>query len=413
MDVDFTSGPATTDGNTGGDSPPAETAYDVANTDFFADLNRFIPNTADRFSAVDPGSVLSGTGSLAGLETLVLADNPMPGYTGLYDGEPARPTGPPTQGFEFESERTTSPGFGERSEATVETRDFTIGANDGNASVTVKMWWESGTDDWDMYLYRSENGEWVEVKASASGPPGTSETIDVPTPAAGDYRIEVVNYAAVNQGWKGSVTFTPFDSPGDARFTEAQKEAWMASLRSWVEGGGNLVLTDGALRALPELTAIPASAVRKQTVYVGQVSFGTSSSVNTLADALNKDVNQRGARFNTGMRRQTYEPTPLGYAIQNAGGDDASYARQYDVDKAAFQAAGGRIAATSVNSDPDNAAPVYTRVAIGELKLGAGTIRIVGAVLPQPSQAYDHQLGIEPYAVTYTGYILVRNLVTP
>jgi hypothetical protein len=53
---------------------------------------------------------------------------------------------------------------------------------------------------------------------------------------------------------------------------------------------------------------------------------------------------------------------------------------------------------------------VYTRVTIGELKLGAGTIRIIGALLPQPTTEEDHPLGLEPYAVTYTGYILVRNL---
>ena len=43
--------------------------------------------------------------------------------------------------------------------------------------------------------------------------------------------------------------------------------------------------------------------------------------------------------------------------------------------------------------------------------LGQGKIRILGALLPQPSTEYDHPLGIEPYAVTYTGYILFCNLV--
>ena len=44
MSIDFTSGPASTDGSTGGDEPPVARGYDVANTDFFGDLNRFIPN---------------------------------------------------------------------------------------------------------------------------------------------------------------------------------------------------------------------------------------------------------------------------------------------------------------------------------------------------------------------------------
>jgi hypothetical protein len=113
------------------------------------------------------------------------------------------------------------------------------------------------------------------------------------------------------------------------------------------------------------------------------------------------------------MRRQLFEPTPLGYAIQNAAGADASFARQYDIDRAAFEAAGGHVAATSANSGARNAAPVHTRVTYGELSVGAGKIRVLGALLPQPSQAYDHTLGLEPFAVTYTGYTLIRNLLTP
>jgi hypothetical protein len=38
---------------------------------------------------------------------------------------------------------------------------------------------------------------------------------------------------------------------------------------------------------------------------------------------------------------------------------------------------------------------------------------VLRALLPQPTQAYDHQLGIEPDAVTYTGYVLMQNLLEP
>jgi hypothetical protein len=37
----------------------------------------------------------------------------------------------------------------------------------------------------------------------------------------------------------------------------------------------------------------------------------------------------------------------------------------------------------------------------------------VPASWPQPTDDYDHPQGLEPYAVTYTGYLLVRNLVAP
>jgi len=50
---------------------------------------------------------------------------------------------------------------------------------------------------------------------------------------------------------------------------------------------------------------------------------------------------------------------------------DGSFARQYDLDKAALTAAGGRVAATSANSGARNAVPVYTRVTLGEIRLGS------------------------------------------
>ena len=142
------------------------------------------------------------------------------------------------------------------------------------------------------------------------------------------------------------------------------------------------------------------------------MAFATSPSESTLGDPLASGVDQEGARFNAGMRRQTFEPTPLGFAIQNADGADASSARQYDVDRAAFTAAGGRVAATSADSGAGDAQTVYGRVTLGEIAIGQGTLRIAGALLPQPSEEFDHTLGLEPYAVTYTGYILWRNLLT-
>jgi hypothetical protein len=185
-----------------------------------------------------------------------------------------------------------------------------------------------------------------------------------------------------------------------------------------VRAGGNLVLTDGGLRGLQELTSIPATAVQRQTVYAGQVTFGrdvnkdgTLDEPDTLADPLAANIKQPGARFNSGMRRQTYEPTPLGFAIQNTTGGDAANARQFDVDIAAFKDAGGRVAGTSVDSGTRSAQAVLTRVALGELPVGQGHVRVAGGLLPQPETSFDHPLGIEAHALTYTGYILLCNLL--
>ena len=284
MDVEFYSSPATLDGSSGGDAPNVLEPYDVANTDFFKELNRYIIDRNDRFREIDPRKVIDGSQSLDELEHLVLAD--------IYLGD----------------------GY----------------------------------------------------------------------------------------------------SPGD-------RAAWTAKLKAWVERGGTLLLTDNALTGLTDLAGIPAEAIEQTPVYVGQVSFqrclayaedGTCDGTeNTLEDPLAAGVAQPAARFNSGMRRQMFEPTPLGFAIQDEAGADKSAARQTHVSGQVFTSAGGRVVTSSADSEERTASAVIERATTGELPLGRGKIRIAGALLPQPSTEFDHPLGIEPYAVTYTGYIMLCNLL--
>jgi hypothetical protein len=279
--------------------------------------------------------------------------------------------------------------------------------------MTVTVNWASADNDFDIYLYKVEDGQENFVDSSTSGSTN-SERIAVGAPKPGHYKLYVDNWLSDDPAWQGRVDFEAYPSPTSetGSYSREEASAWAAALRQFVESGGNLVLTDGALTLLPDLVpAIPAGSVAEQTVYVGQVAFSTDGDDETVDDPLADGVDEPGARFNSGMRRQTFEPTPLGFAIQDSTGGDQSHAPQYDVDRAAWEAAGGRMVAGSANSGARDAEAVYDRVAVGELSLGQGQIRIIGALLPQPSQAYDHPLGIEPYAVTYTGYILFRNLV--
>ncbi|MEA2449185.1 MAG: hypothetical protein QOG63_1117, partial [Thermoleophilaceae bacterium] len=172
-----------------------------------------------------------------------------------------------------------------------------------------------------------------------------------------------------------------------------------------------LVLTDGAIQALKDMTPMPPTAVSMHKVYAGQSSFATDASHPTTSDKLARGVEQQGARFGSGMRRQMFEPTPLGFAIQDPAGGDAAASPEWDIDRSAWETAGGRTVATSIDSDPSNAAAVFDRVSIGELKIGDGQIRFAGALLPQPTEDYDHEFGLEPYSATYTGYIIARNLL--
>jgi hypothetical protein len=410
--VEFTQGPAT--GDAAGGPPPILRGYDIANTDFFNDLNKYIDKNADHFHARDIAKVVSGDQKLDGLSSLVLADDPMPGYLGRYEGEgtQAKPSGPPTANKQF-SGTATIPGAGTGAPGTTEDHEFTIGPNDGNESMTVTLSWGNPTYDFDLEVFRKKGDEEEPVDDSGGSPPSTKEQVTVPNPPAGDYIVRVTNYAAPNPANTVTVEFKGgAQATGTGDFSLDQKNAWVAKLKSYVSDGGNLVLTDGALRVLPELTRLAGDAVKRQRVYAGQVTFASESGKSTLLDPLSRNVAQDGARFNAGGRRQTFEPTPLGFSIQNqATGADSSQSRQYDIDKAKFVEAGGRVAGTSVDSGDRDAVPVYDRVTLGEIKLGKGQIRVVGGLLPQPTEEFDHTLGLEPYAVTYTGYILVCNLV--
>src|SRR4051794_264374 len=411
--VHFTKDRASEDGDTGGGAPPEQRAYDVANTDFFKDLNPYIPGKSQDMKTISPAKVIAGKQKLSGFDTIALADDPLPGFKGAYGGvDDSGPKGAPTADFNFESQGS-SPGAGSGAPGTFEEKEFTIGPNDRDKSFTVTITWQDPNNDFDLSVDRVEkDGSRTQVGSDGGSPPSTRESVSVTDPVAGKYVIHVDNFASQDPAWKGTTHFEalPSDASAASKFTEAQKATWFKKLGEWVQGGGNLVLTDGALRALPELTAVPGTAISRQVVYAGQSAFSLGEG-DTLKDPLARGVAQQGARFNDGMRRQMYEPTPLGYAIQDTSGSDQSNARQFDVDRAAWEKAGGRVVATSADSGARDAQAVNSRVTIGELKAGSGRIRIAGALLPQPTEKYDHEFGLEPYATTYTGYVMARNLL--
>ncbi|HEX9890528.1 MAG TPA: M14 family zinc carboxypeptidase [Actinomycetota bacterium] len=163
--------------------------------------------------------------------------------------------------------------------------------------------------------------------------------------------------------------------PGDAT-------AYYGLLKDWVEAGGNLVVTDAAVSGLAEMGLIPTSAVTSQKHYVGYVDFG-----------------DRSHPLNAGLRgvaRQTYDSVPIGYAFPPAG----SNCPVYRVSSSAWSAAGGYTAGTNGGT---------SNVAYGQMPVGDGMVRFIGALLPDPTEAFYHPYGLQNYAVTYTGYTILQN----
>jgi hypothetical protein len=195
-------------------------------------------------------------------------------------------------------------------------------------------------------------------------------------------------------------------------------------LVNYVKRGGNLVLTDGALQLLGTMGFVSPSSVARHHVYAGFISFSSNGGSNTTySDPLAADVNQPGAAEGSNHRHQTYEPVPLGFDIgarsscsgqpPATGPTSACTAPVWTVQQSAWLApqmgANSRVAGQINTNFPGGAGT--GRVGLGELSLGCGRVRIAGALVPMPTERYYHPFGLANYALSYSGWQVLKNLV--
>ena len=209
----------------------------------------------------------------------------------------------------------------------------------------------------------STNGFWRDLAADA------------------DHPVRTLDPGAAIPGGYSTVVLT-----GDPRLDDP---GFLARLKAWAAGGGTVVLTDGALRALARMGLVKPDSVAMQPAYAGYFDIADPSSPLV-----------KGARP---LSRQTYEPVPLGYAIDNtfSSSTSAVHSPVWTVDRSAWEAAGGKTAGTTGDG----------RTSVGEIPLGHGRVRIVGALLPDPSGDFAHPFGVSDYAVTYWGYRVLANML--
>jgi hypothetical protein len=184
-------------------------------------------------------------------------------------------------------------------------------------------------------------------------------------------------------------------------WTAADEAKLLAALRAFVEGGGNLVLTDDGLRVVERLGLVPEGSVTRTRVYAGFVEFSTDDgSTDTYGDPLAANVDQPGSAEGPGHRHQMSEPIPTGWKILDDDGADTSTMPEWVIDPAAWTDAGGRVVGMADGG-----------VSLGELPVGDGRITVLGSLLPVPTTEYDHPFGLSSYGVTYSGYEVLRNLL--
>ena len=127
-----------------------------------------------------------------------------------------------------------------------------------------------------------------------------------------------------------------------------------------------------------------------------------------LAKDVNKPGSAEGGQAETdelddveNHRHQTYEPVPLGIAIENPDGSDAFNSPVWYVEaNLRSQTRGETPSEPRTTSPTSRSARSSTRVAVSW----------IGGLLPDPSEKFDHPFGLSNYALTYSGYQLIQNV---
>jgi hypothetical protein len=170
--------------------------------------------------------------------------------------------------------------------------------------------------------------------------------------------------------------------PKDPEGRAARPDRTTRALKQFVKDGGNLILTDRALRALVRLGIVNKEAIDRQKEFAGHVD------IEDFEDEYTKKVHHTGS--------QTYYEVPLGYPA------DPESAPHWTVDRTAWEDAGGESIAYVTDEE---------RIGLGRVKLGKGNVGIFGAILPKATEKFDHLYGLADYGVTVTGGQILNNMI--
>jgi hypothetical protein len=199
--------------------------------------------------------------------------------------------------------------------------------------------------------------------------------------------------------------------------SDAQIDNYFGTLRTFVNRGGNLLLTDGSLAVLGEMGVVPADQVRSglaSTTSDGQAAsyqFNVPGRGNQCnVDKLLLSVCLPGTAG--GTQRVAVEPTPLGYAPDGTLDDDpAARIKQWWVQRSAWENGCGKANAAECTT----ALMLGGEAGIGERHIGQGVVRIAGAMFPDPnfapSAARDMRFGLQSYALSFSAWQIFLNLV--
>jgi hypothetical protein len=179
------------------------------------------------------------------------------------------------------------------------------------------------------------------------------------------------------------------------------------ALKEYVRGGGNLILTDAALRMVPELVDIDADLVQKHYSYVG---YSDLIREHPMTEGLYERARQMfdpiGLGYELLMERDQY--WPCGNGCEESPTKNS--APIWTIDRAAWEAAGGETVGTADPPEDRKGRAEGTetdKTSIGVLPMGKGNVIVFGALLPQATERYSHWFGVNGYTVSIPGQQLL------
>ncbi len=210
-----------------------------------------------------------------------------------------------------------------------------------------------------------------------------------------DTPLRAVNSADVAAGGTDGLdafVLTTWPPPPDAEGRPVDAGATAQALKAFAEAGGDLILTDKALKLLEQLSIVPAGSVTTSLWQAGHVD------VEDFDDAYTQGLHTTAS--------QTYYEVALGYRANGSGDRQSPH---WSVARAAWEDAGG-VTVGSVGAQVVPAIGAGTTI-LGRIPVGQGRIGILGALLPPPTEKFPHHYGLADYAVTVTGGQILNNML--
>ncbi|MGH2653046.1 MAG: CARDB domain-containing protein [Actinomycetota bacterium] len=397
---------------------PGQAPFSVSNMDFFEQLNSYITDREQKLVAVTVDEILADPSVLDQFESLVVANDFMPGF--VFAEEPEF-SGDPQAAIPFSFAPTDAP-LPTAGELPTPQGIFEFevqGPPDvDNDVMTVSSSWPVASD-YDMHIEQLVGDEWVSHGCQCSFI-NNGESVTVTAPQPGLWRVRLENFLAAPQPVEGTIEFSSDPAPPPpppSQYTQAEFEQYASALTGFAQGGGNLVLTDRSLQGLVGMGVVPEGSIGSSQPggrgAVPRYQFNVPERGNLCTpeetDPLVQDVCLPGTAG--GTARQAVEPTPLGYTPDaTLDGVEEAKLTQFFVNRAAWEDGCGKEDPATCTSGLFGA-----ETGLGERHLGSGLVRVTGSMFPDPNYApggpRDMRFGLASYSLTFSNWQVFLNLV--